>query len=133
MQKPEDYKSNMSTCIVLQGAPGCGKTTLGCMFPNVYVADCDLNLRSSIKYLKDNNLPPIVGFDTIDIDDNGKVVEAKLRYKRLTKCLKEAAAMSQIDTLFIDSATKVAQYMMDEVLSQAGKSEMTTKAWEFIL
>lgn len=129
MQKPEEYKANLSTCVVIQGPPGCGKTTLACMFPGVYVADCDMNLRSTIKFMRDQNLPPIVGFDTIDIDEYGKEVPKQLRYTRLTKCLNIAIKDPAVKTIVLDSTTKIAQYLQDEVLKQAGKTEMSIKLW----
>jgi predicted AAA+ superfamily ATPase len=129
MQKPEDYKSTLSTCVVIQGPPGVGKTTLACMFPNPVIYDCDLNLRGPLKYVKDTKLDGIVGFNTIDIDENMKEVIPAQRYRRLTKLIQEDCKLPGIDTLVFDSMTKISQYMLDEVMRQGSKEEMTIKLW----
>lgn len=132
MQTIDTYNVTLGTCIGLQGPPGCGKTTLACMFPNVYVADCDMNLRGTIRFLRENKMPLPIGFDTIDVDGTGKEIAPDMRYKRLAAKLKVAAASPDVETLVIDSATKIGEYMLAYVLKQNGKdsmADMNHKLW----
>lgn len=121
--------------LLLQGAPGQGKTTLACQFPNAYVADCDLNLGGPLRFLRDHNLTQPVGYDTIDRKEDGTVVQPNMRYQRLAEVLSAAAADASVSTIVIDSATKLDQYIKDHVLrtnpTKTGAMEMVS--WGFYL
>ncbi len=119
--------------LLLQGSPGSGKTTLGCQFPGAYVADCDLNLAGPLRFLQQTGRTLPVGYDTIDRDENGKEVPLNGRYIRLMQCLTSAANDPAVQTLVVDSATKVSDYIMADVLREQNKSEMSIQLWGFYL
>ena len=129
MQKIESYAKESHLRLLLQGAPGSGKTTLACHFPGAYIADCDINLGGPIRWLKENNGPMPVGFDIIDRDENGKEIDPSLRYQRLNACLQNAIADKSVQTIIVDSATKLSDYMISEVLRQQGKKDMSIPLW----
>jgi hypothetical protein len=133
MQKVESYAKESHLRLLLQGAPGSGKTTLACHMPSAYIADCDINLGGPIRWLKENSGPMPVGYDIIDRDENGKEIDPSLRYQRLTACLNAASRDPSVQTIVIDSATKLSDYMIAEVCRQQGKKEMSIPLWGFYL
>jgi hypothetical protein len=134
MQNISSYSTNDSFIrVLLQGPPGSGKTTHACQFPGVYVADLDLNLGGPLRYLKEHNKTLPVGYDVIDRDETGKEVDPKFRYIRLAKCLQEAVANPEVKTIVVDSATKLSDYMIAEVLRQQNAQAMTIQHWGFYL
>ena len=134
MQTIETYTKESYLRLLLQGAPGTGKTTLACHLPKAYIADCDLNLAGPLRWLRENNGPMPVGYDIIDREhENGAEVDPSLRYQRLIKCLAEAVKSPDIETIVIDSATKLSDYMIAEVLRQQGKKEMSISMWGLYL
>lgn len=119
--------------VLLQGPPGAGKTTHACQFPGVYVADLDMNLAGPLRYLKTKNAPLPVGYDVIDRDEKGVEIDPKFRYTRLAKCLQVAATDPAVQTIVVDSATKLSDYMIAEVLRQQNATQMTIQHWGFYL
>jgi AAA domain len=129
MQKIETYAKESYLRLLLQGAPGSGKTTLSCHFPGTYVADCDIGLGGALRWLKANDGPLPIGYDIIDRDEFGVEVLPINRYQRLGKCLNAALKDPSVQTIVIDSATKLSDYMIEEVLRQQGKKEMSIPLW----
>lgn len=134
MQAITTYTTNEAFLrVLLQGPPGSGKTTEACQFPGVYVADCDLNLGGPLRWLKKNGKSLPVGYDTIDRDENGNEIDPLFRYTRLESCLQKAIAEPTVQTIVIDSATKLSDYMIAEVLRQQNAKAMTIQHWGFYL
>jgi AAA domain len=133
MQKIETYSKESHLRLLLQGPPGVGKTTLACHFPGAYIADCDINLAGPLRWLRENNGVLPIGYDLIDRDENGTEVNPALRYDRLGRCLNTALKDPSVQTIVIDSATKLSDYIIAEVLRQQGKKEMTIQMWGFYL
>lgn len=131
MQPITNYTSEAHLRVLLQGAPGSGKTTTACQFPAPYVADCDLNLAGSLRFLRSANLALPVGFDVIDRDETGKEIDPAFRFERLLKKLQEACASPDVQTIIIDSATKLSDYIMAHILRQQGKKQMEMQSWGF--
>jgi len=129
MQKIETYTKESHLRLLLQGAPGSGKTTLACHFPGSYIADLDINLAGPLRYLSGSNGTLPVGYDLIDRDENGVEVDPSLRYQRLGRCLNVAIKDPSVQTVVIDSATKLSDYIISEVLRQQGKKEMSIQLW----
>lgn len=121
--------------LILQGPPGTGKTTAAVQFPGAYIADCDLNLGGPLRFLKSKNIPLPVGYDTIDRDENNKVIPEAQRYARLVKCITEACTNPEIKTVIIDSATKVSDYIIAHTLVQTKTTSggMERQSWGFYL
>ncbi len=132
MQPIETYSTTEEflRCII-QAPPGSGKTTLACQFPNAYIVDCDLNIGGALRWLKKNNRQLPVGYDTIDRDEKGDTVPENLRYQRMAKCLAAAAADEKVGSIVIDSATKVSDYIIAEILRQQNKPKMDIQMWGF--
>lgn len=133
MQKIETYTKESHLRLLLQGTPGSGKTTLACHFPGAYIADCDINLAGPLRWLTSNKGTLPVGYDLIDRDENGNEVDPSLRYQRLGKCLNIALKDPEVQTIVIDSATKLSDYIQAEVLRQQGKKEMSIQMWGLFL
>jgi AAA domain len=133
MQNIENYIKESHLRLLIQGAPGSGKTTLACHFPGVYVADCDINLGGPLRWLKDHYGPRPVGYDVIDRDENGKEVDPQLRYQRLNVCLQTAIRDPKVQTIVVDSATKLSDYMIADICRSQGKKEMSIQLWGFYL
>jgi KaiC/GvpD/RAD55 family RecA-like ATPase len=133
MQNIETYAKESYLRLIVQGPPGVGKTTLGCHFPGAYIADCDINLAGPLRYLKEHNGTLPVGYDIIDRDENGNEVDPIQRYQRLTTCLTNASQDPRVQTIVIDSATKLSDYMLDEVMRQNKTLKMTIPLWGMYL
>src|SRR5438552_15536860 len=117
MQPISSYETSDAFIRTLfQGPPGSGKTSHACQFPGVYVADLDMNLAGPLRWLKEHNKSLPVGYDIIDRDESGKEVAPNMRYTRLAKCLQDAVVNPEVKTIVVDSATKLSDYMIAEVL-----------------
>lgn len=117
MQPISSFNSNLSTAIELIGPPGGGKTSLGCrLFPKTYVFVADLNFESGKRYLASiGQLDNIVGYDTGAVDETGKVVPVSQRFSRMIKCVGEAQKSSEVDCVFLDSATFIDDYIRAKI------------------
>jgi hypothetical protein len=134
MQPINSYATNDAFIrVLLQGPPGSGKTSHACQFPGVYVADLDMNLAGPLRFLKEHNKTLPVGYDIIDRDESGKEIAPNMRYTRLAKCLQDAVANPDVKTIVVDSATKLSDYMIAEVLRQQNAQQMTIQHWGFYL
>lgn len=99
--------------LLLQGAPGSGKSTLSLLFPGVYVIDIDVNLAGPIRYHTKRNHPLPIGYDRLDLDDKGNPVPLAQRFTRLSNCLLEAQKNPEVQTIVIQSATGLSELMME--------------------
>ncbi len=115
--------------LLLVGAPKSGKTSFALQFPNPYIADCDNNISGPHRYLKEKSLSPVFSYDTIDIADDGTEVAIGKRWTRLTECCKVAAASKDIDTIIVDSLTKVSDYLVDHILNYEKIQQMRIQDW----
>lgn len=131
MQTIDSYAKQSHLRAILQGPPGAGKTDLACAFPKPYFIDLDLNLGGPIRRRRSNNLSLPVGYDTIDRDEQGVLVPLAQRYARLDKCLVDAQANPDIETIVIDSATNLADVLIAETLRKQNKTSMTKQEWGF--
>lgn len=131
MQPPSAYAKEDFLRLLLQGPSGSGKTDLACGFPKPYIVDIDRNLGGVLRRRANAKLVLPVGFDVLDRDEANKDVPIPLRYLRLDKCLLDAQANKDIDTIVIDSATTLVDIMIAEVLRQQSKTEMTKREWGF--
>jgi len=128
-----NYTSESFIRLLLQGEPGAGKTTHALRFPGVWVIDCDQNLRGPLAYLRSQNLPLPIGYDIIDRTEDGKPVAESMRWQRMMECLVKAAVQPGVQTIVIDSMSKVNDYNKAHVLrtnpTKTGGFEQTS--WGF--
>jgi energy-coupling factor transporter ATP-binding protein EcfA2 len=133
VQLINNYAKESHLRLLLQGPPGSGKSTLACHFPGVYIADLDINLGGPLRWLRENNGPMPVGYDIIGRSDDGKEIPLRDCYQRLGTLLNIALKDPSVETIVIDSATKLGDYIQAEVLRTQGKLEMTLPLWGFYL
>jgi len=129
MKPITDYKKDNHLRLLLQGPPGSGKTTLACHMPGAYILDLDVNLGGPLRHIEKNGGIKPVGYDTVDIDDKGVVIEMKDRYQRMSTLLNNALHETSVQTIVVDSTTRLSDYIQGEVLRQNGKSDMTLQLW----
>ena len=133
MQLIANYAKESHLRVLLQGPPGSGKSTLACHFPGVYIADLDINLGGPLRWLRETHGPTPLGFDIIGRSEDGKEIPLRDCYQRLVTLLNQALKDPSVETIVIDSATKLGDYIMAEVLRTQGKSEMTLPLWGLYL
>lgn len=119
--------------LLLQGSPGSGKSTVGCQFPAAYVIDVDVNLGGPLRFCKGHNLSMPLGYDRLDVDENGALVQPLARYARLVKLVEEASKNDDIKTLIVDSGTGLAPIIMDEVKRQQPSLKDGRQVYQFFL
>lgn len=133
MQLITSYAKESHLRLLLQGPPGSGKSTLACQFPGAYVADLDINLGGPLRWLRETNGPLPIGYDIVGRSETGKEIDPRQCYQRLLNLLDIALKEPAIETIVIDSATKLGDYIQNEVLRSQGKYEMTLPLWGFYL
>lgn len=133
MKPSTTYKPNQSFGLLLQGATGMGKTTFALQFPRPYIFDADNNLSGAFRRLNEKKIT--FSYDIGLIDDEGKEVplsptsqyvkggslirtadHTNSRYWRMIKCLTEAALSPDIDTIILDTASTISDYIMAECM-----------------
>jgi len=142
MQQSDNYKPNQSFSLLIQGPPGCGKTTLALKFPRPYVCDLDNNMSGTIRASRVKGQPIDCGYDVPDLimDDKGTITgerPLKDRYKFMCDCLKAAAADPTIETIIVDGVSKLNAYIIAEIGRQnptvgnraRAEGEMTLQDW----
>lgn len=131
MQPISSYNDNLGIALLLVGGAGAGKTSLGMrLFPKTYVLASDPNLASGIRYLKKiGQLDNVVGFDNLNVYDDGKPVPVNMRYDRMISLLDKAIADPNIDCIFRDSVT----FMEDIIKAKicGAQNEATIKLQNF--
>jgi hypothetical protein len=127
MKKQFD-STNSPLSMLIVGAPGSGKTSLVLRcFPNVYILDCDDNLRSAVDFTGVTNF----SYDVANKTDDGKLIDdsnrsTKSRYDLMVSRLNAAALDPSIDTIFIDTIGTFSDIIISEVKKQAGLKDDAT-------
>lgn len=129
MKISSDYKPSAGFGLLLQSPPKAGKTTLALQFPEPYIADCDNNLSGALRWMRENRPDqlPHIRYDTINVLDDGTIVDDKDRWGRLLGCLNDALKDASIRTIIVDSVSALSKYLEDFVISKKGTGTDATK------
>ncbi len=98
-------------------------------FPKPYIFDADNNLAGAFQRVQAQGIS--FKYDVGDVDENGKEVPLSKRYARMVQCLTAAYADPEIETIILDSASAISDYVMAEVLTKINKSELTGTDWNY--
>jgi hypothetical protein len=122
-------KPKASFGLLLVGAPKSGKTSFALQFPKPYIADCDNNISGPQRFLEEKNLKPQFFYDVIDIDEQGKEVQPAQRWTRLTNGLKVAVASSDVETIIVDSLSKLSDNLVEHIMGFEKIQQMRIQDW----
>ena len=115
MKTQLDYKTNKKVALMLVGAPKTGKTTIAMAFPNPYIINADNNLGYAVSKYPGKTF----WFDTPDLDEKDQPVPPEKRWLRLCALLSENATKPEVDTIVLDSMTKIGDYLSDFLVMQS--------------
>lgn len=117
MQPLSSFTDSQGSATLLLGAPGGGKTVLGCrLFPRTYVCVTDMNLKSAqIQLERLGEAANVVGIDVIGVDEKGVSLGLQQRYPRLIKAVDEAEKNPEVETIFHDSMSTHAPIFMGKL------------------
>jgi hypothetical protein len=93
--------------------------------------DIDVNLDGPLRFLRKRDLALPVGYDRLDIDENGKAIPLSARYTRLDTCLQKVQVDSEIETIVLDSATGFTDILMAETLRRQPGIKDGRQIWGF--
>lgn len=111
--------------IIIVGDPGSRKTTLALHFPRPYFLDCDGNLASPVEQTGIRAF----SYSSAVRTDDGALIHPLDRFQHCCRCLNEAAASPDIDTIIIDSLTTLTDIVFSEIKRQEyGSVGMTDNA-----
>ena len=133
--------------ILIMGAPGARKTTLGLQFPNVHVLDCDRNMDGPLRFLrsgfKDPNLRVDIAapaanlsfiYNPIRFNDDGSPRPIWECYDEVLDECKRMANDSKkqyanVKTLFLDSLSHVNEFIIRKVMKMKGSDMAFQTNW----
>ena len=132
----DHYSKQAYLRVLIQGESGSGKTTTALQFPGVWAIDCDQNLAGPLRWMRENSKPLPIGYDKIDVKEDGTIVPENMRWQRMLTCLSELGKKAQViglQTIVFDSMSKMNEYNKAHVLrtnpTKTGGFEMTS--WGF--
>lgn len=121
----DSYHSEDFLRLLLQGPSGSGKTCLTFQIPGLWVFDLDHNLGGPLRYARKHGLPLPLGYDVVDIDENGKEVPLREQFLQLKKKLAPVLANPDVKALSFDSGSRLCDILIEEVLRQQNKNAIS--------
>lgn len=122
MKSSSTYSTSHSCAVLLVGEPKTGKTNLLFAFPDIWIADLDLNLASAVRRAGDK---PFF-YDQPALLEDGKERPLKDRWNELVKVTKAAILDPKIRTIAIDGLGVLTEYLMAHIVA-AGQAAGTNK------
>ena len=130
MNKSTTTKPKAAFGLLLVGPPKSGKTCFALQFPNPYIIDCDNNLSGPHRYLSSKGSVPEYYYDVVDIDPvTQKEILPHNAWTRLTELAKKAVVSPEVDTIIIDSLSKVNDYLVNHILHTEKQTNMRIQDW----
>ena len=121
MQNQANYKPNNDFGLLLIGPPLSGKTTVAMQFPDPYIISTDHKIKNAIRSLpKDKKWY----FDYVDVDDNNKLIEPELQWKRATDLLKKGCVDPNVKTVIWDNLSDLSGILQNHIIANGGTKLM---------
>ena len=114
MKQGTTYNRDQAFALLLIGLPKSGKTIIGTSFPNVFVLDLDLNLNGALSHHGDE-------MGNFFFDDLSDEPNQDKRWTASHKALVEACKSDEVDTVFVDGLTVLAQLLQMHILANSKK------------
>lgn len=124
MRDGASYPKNTALAILLGGNPGAGKSNLMFEWPDIWVADCDQNLKNAIERHPGKRW----WYDCpeFDLDASGNVskrYEEHERWGRLEALIKENAPRPEVKAIGVDGLGRVTDYLRSYLVHVGGQAE----------
>lgn len=138
---PESPKVKEPRSILLIGPPGGGKTSLMLQFPNLAVADCDMNLDGAERLLRkgmkgpkgDWWVEPIPTLSykhiTVPFGSHGTPLHVSECFDYLHTSLDEIKADPEVKTVGVDGLSIINEWIIRKILKQQTRTEMEARDW----
>lgn len=123
------YRAENSFGLLLLGEPLRGKTNTSMLFPDPYFLDADDKLNNAIQRFKSKRF----WFDKLNVDENGKQIDAKDRWNRAVACLKAAALVPEIKTIVVSSLTPLVDALQYHIMNVDKDSSKLMVAGEKVM
>lgn len=110
---------NQAIAVLVAGDPGTGKTCGLFEWPDIYILDCEGNLKSGI----DRNPGKRFWWDSPEKFDDGKPVPEAQRWERAKKLVEEAGKNQEVKVIAVDGFGRMCDYLQEFLIVQGSKAE----------
>lgn len=123
MKSSTDFRTDAAPAILCVGNPGGGKTRLMFGFPVPGIVDCDMNLSSAVRVMKNKEFyygQPL-------IDDKGNELPEDQRWNAAMKLSKELMLDPRVKTICVDGLTALSQWGLAHCETELVKAGINIK------
>lgn len=124
MKSGNTYASKQSFALLLVGEPKSGKTNVAYAFPDLWILDCDRNLKRAATVVKDK----VWFYDDPYIDDKGLEIPDHARWNNAMAQVKIAAKAPEVKTIVIDGLGALADMLIAHIIEEVRRNEPNSKA-----
>jgi len=124
MNAGNTYASKQSFALLLVGEPKSGKTNVSFAFPDLWILDCDRNLKRSAHVVKDK----VWYFDDPYVDDKGAELPEHLRWNRAIDKIKLAAKAPEVKTIIIDGLGALTDMLVAHIIHDVATNDPKSNA-----